>query len=142
MVTEPLAVDGLLKEADLATPAMHPQTEVGHIHLSVSSLAKAEKFYANVLGFAITTRSYPGALFLAAGGYHHHVGTNVWYTHNGAPAPSNAVGLIEFGIAVPQATWKRLREVLRREMTGVGEPSEGVMKLRDFDGIGVEVIGL
>jgi len=92
-----------------------------------------------MLGFEITTRSYPGALFLAAGGYHHNIGANVWYTRNGMLAPDNAVGLIEFGIGVPLGVWKNLEEKLTRLGLAVEVPREGVMKIHDFDNIGVEI---
>lgn len=58
--------------------AIDPETRVGHVHLRVDDLAESERFYREVLGFEVTQRSYPGALFFAAGGYHHHVGVNVW----------------------------------------------------------------
>jgi len=139
MVTEPLDLDRLFAETDTPASAMHPQADVGHVHLSVSSLAEAEQFYAKMLGFEITTRSYPGALFLAAGSYHHHVGANVWFTRKGMLAPENAMGLIEFGIGVPLGVWKNLEERLTRLGLAVEVPREGVMKIHDFDNIGVEI---
>ncbi len=142
MVTEALDVEGLLKESNTPATAMHADTEVGHVHLSVSSLAKAEEFYAGVLGFAVTTRSYPGALFLAAGGYHHHIGTNVWYTRNGTSAPNNALGLMEFGIAIPEAGSEELKRRLMKSNIPFEQQPAGGLRLRDFDGIGVELISM
>ncbi|HXG01388.1 MAG TPA: VOC family protein [Bacteroidota bacterium] len=139
MVTEPLDVGDLLNNARVAPSALDPRTEVGHVHLSVSNLAKAEEFYSGVLGFEVTMRSYPGALFFAADGYHHHVGTNVWRTRNGVSAPHNAMGLMEFGIVVPRNTWKAVGERLTRHGLRFEEPSEGVMRLSDYDGIGVVI---
>ncbi len=74
---------------------------MGHVHLNVADLAASERFYAGLLGLDVTARGYPGALFVSAGGYHHHVGLNVW---NGAgiPAPpADALGLRRFELVVP-----------------------------------------
>ncbi|MEJ7717739.1 MAG: VOC family protein [Thermoleophilaceae bacterium] len=70
---------------------------MGHVHLSVADLAETESFYADVLGFDVTVRSYPGALFLSAGGYHHHVGANTW-TSAGVP---RRAGALRLGAAPP-----------------------------------------
>ena len=64
---------------------MPPGTRIGHVHLHVGDLAAAEAFYAGALGFEVTVRGYPGALFVSAGGYHHHLGLNTW-AGVGAPA--------------------------------------------------------
>jgi catechol 2,3-dioxygenase len=83
MVTEPLDVRGLLAEAvDEREPAwsgLPAGTTVGHVHLNVGDLGAAERLFSRQLGMAVTTRAYPGALFLAYDGYHHHVGANVWW---------------------------------------------------------------
>ena len=86
--------------------------QVGHIHLQVGDLETAELFYVDALGFEITTR-YPGALFVSAGGYHHHMAMNVWNSA-GAPARAATLGLGEVAITVPdradvEATAARLR---------------------------------
>ncbi|GAB6875495.1 VOC family protein [Thermaerobacter litoralis] len=76
---------------------------VGHVHLQVSRLETAEAFYCGVLGFEVTQRDFPGALFVAAGGYHHHLGLNVW-AGEGAPAPPpGAAGLAGFTVVLPTA---------------------------------------
>jgi len=78
-------------------------TVMGHVHLQVSDIPEAEAFFHGVLGFDPMVRGYPGALFVAAGGYHHHFGLNTWGTR-GAPAPPpGARGLERFHIAVPSA---------------------------------------
>lgn len=102
MTTEELDVEDLLAETGSELrPTLPPGTDMGHVHLHVSDLRKAERFYHDVLGFDVTQRSYPGALFLSAGGYHHHVGTNIW-AGRGAPAPPpESVGLRSFSIVVP-----------------------------------------
>jgi catechol 2,3-dioxygenase len=71
---------------------------VGHVHLSVGSLEVAEKFYHRALGFDQTVWNYPGALFLAAGGYHHHLGTNTW-SPGPSPSPDQAQ-LLEWELVV------------------------------------------
>ncbi|MEO8168651.1 MAG: VOC family protein [bacterium] len=110
MVTDPLDVDDLLKEAEGKTwSGMHPKTDIGHMHLNVGSLQDAEKFYHGTIGFDVTTKSYPGALFVAAGGYHHHLGLNIWAGRNAPPPPENSIGLISFGIAIPRSGWKSLK---------------------------------
>jgi len=100
MATLPLNLSVLTNELDDAEVwnGVHPETDIGHIHLNVSSLFKAEKIYNDLIGFDITASSYPGALFLSAGGYHHHVGVNTWQSNNGTPPPENSAGLVSFTI--------------------------------------------
>ena len=79
MATEPVEYESMLRSAaDRPFEGLPPGTTMGHIHFKVRSLESARQFYHERLGFSITTDSYPGALFLAADGYHHHIGTNVW----------------------------------------------------------------
>ncbi|MGH2836100.1 MAG: VOC family protein, partial [Solirubrobacteraceae bacterium] len=99
MATLPLDLDGLLAELQDAPPdpaadARVPEgTRIGHVHLQVAELEQIEWFYADVLGFEVTVRGYPGALFVAAGGYHHHIGLNTWQSGGGSPPPAGGVGL-------------------------------------------------
>ena len=103
MTTEPLDVDNLLALTKRLSPPTHvpPQTDLGHIHLHVSNLGVAERFYHEFLGLAVTQRNYPGALFFSAGDYHHHVAVNTWAGNH--PPPANGVGLISYRLAVPEA---------------------------------------
>jgi catechol 2,3-dioxygenase len=103
MVTKPLDLENLLATAaeSSASAGTPPQVDLGHIHLHVPDLAAAERFYSDFLGLAVTQRSYPGALFFAAGAYHHHVGVNVW-AGKAAPPP-NSVGLISYRFEVSVA---------------------------------------
>jgi catechol 2,3-dioxygenase len=100
MTTDPLDITGVMAAAGGETWAGAPTgTTMGHIHLNVGSLDAAEAFYHRGLGFDKTVWSYPGALFLSAGGYHHHLGTNVW---SRGPAPSeHEARLLEWEIIVP-----------------------------------------
>lgn len=91
MATEPLDVEGLVAAADSDTWSGMPRsTVIGHVHLHVGDITRAEAFYADALGFDVTTRRYPGALFMSAGGYHHHLGVNTWARGAPAPAPTDA----------------------------------------------------
>lgn len=105
MATLPLDLADIASEldgADASAP-MAAGTRIGHVHLNVSDLAAAEEFYAGTLGLDVTVRSYPGALFLSTGGYHHHLGVNTW-TGEGAPAPPpGARGLRRFELTLPKA---------------------------------------
>src|SRR6266436_7539269 len=103
MVTKALDLDDLLAEATHESAAMEPPagTDIGHIHLHAADLEVAERFYSEFLGLAVTQRSYPGALFFAAGGYHHHIGVNVWADQRLPPA--NSMGLVSYRIEVPVA---------------------------------------
>nr|WP_290665430.1 VOC family protein [Ardenticatena sp.] len=106
MRTDPLDVNALLREASADTrpwTGIHPDTDIGHVHLHVRDLDEAEAFYSGVLGLDCTQRDYPGARFFAAGGYHHHVGTNIWAGQGAPPPPPDAVGLRFFTLVVPDA---------------------------------------
>ena len=101
MTTKHLDVDDLLRAAR-GEPwnGMPSGTVLGHVHLYVGDIAKAEAFYHDALGFDKVVWSYPGALFMSAGGYHHHLGTNTWA--RGAPPATNAdARLLEWEIVVP-----------------------------------------
>lgn len=115
MVTEPLDLDNLMRELETwpgKWDGIDPATDIGHVHLRVSNLQAAGDFYHGVLGFDVTQSDLIGALFLSAGGYHHHVGVNVWSSENGPRPPLDAVGLISFSVWVPDAA--TLREISRR----------------------------
>ena len=101
MTTNHLDVESLLSAADGERwTGMPPGTVLGHVHLYVDDIDKAEAFYHNALGFDKVVWSYPGALFMSAGGYHHHLGTNTWA--RGAPPASDAdARLLEWEIVVP-----------------------------------------
>lgn len=101
MATEPLDMRDLVRAAG-GEPwsGMPPATTIGHVHFHVGALRDAEAFYHAALGFDTTVWSYPGALFFAAGGYHHHVGTNTWAA--GAPAAGeNDARLLEWELRLP-----------------------------------------
>ncbi|MEA3244673.1 MAG: VOC family protein [Gemmatimonadota bacterium] len=91
MATDRLDVEGVAAAAAGAGWTEMPAgTVIGHVHLHVGELAAAEEFYSRAVGFDVVTRAYPGALFLSAGGYHHHLGVNTWARGAPTPAPDEA----------------------------------------------------
>jgi catechol 2,3-dioxygenase len=101
MTTLPLNTKDLLKEStDTGWTGIPTSTSIGHIHLRVSNLSNAMKFYHEILGLNLTT-TYPGAYFFAAGRYHHHIATNTWLGSNILPASPQSIGLNYFGIELP-----------------------------------------
>lgn len=106
MATLPLDIEGVLGEVDGATPVpplMPAGTYIGHVHLQVANLHDAEAFYAGALGFDVMVRTYPGALFVSAGGYHHHIGLNTWESAGGSPPPEGSTGLRSFEVVLPSS---------------------------------------
>ena len=93
MVTEPLNIPSILEEANGVWDGLPANTVMGHIHLSVSSLAAAEEFYTKGLGFDIVTRYGKQALFISTGRYHHHIGLNNWYSEGAPKLGENQIGL-------------------------------------------------
>jgi catechol 2,3-dioxygenase len=102
MATDPLDVAGLLEAAaDAPWTGMPAGTVIGHVHLHVGDLGRASAFYSDGLGFDRTVWHYPGALFLAAGGYHHHVGTNTWAGRAARPPAQHEARLLEWTVELP-----------------------------------------
>ncbi|MFI5234455.1 MAG: VOC family protein [Gemmatimonadales bacterium] len=102
MATNPFDVPGVLEAAgETKWAGMPAGTVMGHLHLHVGDLARGTAFYAEGLGFDRTVWEYPGALFLAAGGYHHHLGTNTWAGSGAAPAEAGEAQLLEWTIELP-----------------------------------------
>ncbi|MFC0773248.1 VOC family protein [Terrimonas alba] len=121
-----------------------PQTRIGHVHLKVSNLDKALGFYRDLLGFQETQRYGESAVFISAGGYHHHIGLNTWYSKDAGPAPVRSVGLFHTAILYP--TRKDLALILKRLLDAnyplTGASDHGVSEalyLNDPDGNGVEL---
>lgn len=104
MATLPLDLDDLLAELGGGSAReLAAGTRIGHVHLQVAELAAVEHFYAQVLGFDVTVSSYPGALFVSAGGYHHHIGMNTWNSRGASAPPPDAVGLRWYQVRVGSA---------------------------------------
>jgi catechol 2,3-dioxygenase len=118
--------------------------DIGHVHLKVADLERALGFWVGVLGFELMQRYGQGAAFVSAGGYHHHIGLNVWHSRGGPPPPQNATGLYHVAIRYPDR--RTLADALRR-LQAAGIPLDGAsdhgvseaLYLRDPDGNGVEL---
>jgi catechol 2,3-dioxygenase len=105
MANRPLDFQGLLAESDvekLSRAPLKAGTRIGHIHLEVDDLNKAKNFYSDVFGL-LPTATLPGALFMAAGGYHHHLGTNIWESRNGPPPSPDTAGLSLMSVELQDA---------------------------------------
>lgn len=121
-----------------------PQVRVGHVHLKVADLDRALSFYCGVLGFELTQRFGPGAAFLSAGGYHHHLGLNTWESKGGSPPPPGSTGLFHAAFLYPNraALGGALRRLLAAGVPLDGASDHGVSEalyLRDPDGNGLEL---
>jgi len=122
---------------------VNPGVRVGHVHLKVSDLDRAVAFYRDVLGFEVT-QEMSGAAFLSAGGYHHHVGVNVWESRGGSAPSSRATGLYHVAFLYPtrRSLAVALQHVLRAGIVLEGAADHGVSEalyLRDPDGNGIEL---
>lgn len=121
-----------------------PQTHVGHVHLKVADLERAIGFYAGVLGFTLTTRYGAQAAFLAAGGYHHHIGLNTWESLGASPPPPGHTGLYHTAFLFPDraSLGAALKRVIAAGIAIDGAADHGVSEavyLRDPDNNGVEL---
>ncbi|QDY82735.1 VOC family protein [Paenibacillus polymyxa] len=102
MGTDPVDAEGLIAISEnLPWQGLPQGTVIGHVHFHVSNLLTAQQFYCDVLGFDITCRYGSSALFVSAGGYHHHMGLNIWAGEGAPPAPEQAAGLNYFELIVP-----------------------------------------
>jgi len=126
------------------TSAIHPEVRIGHVHLTVSNLERALRFYRDVLGFEITQRYGDSAVFLSAGGYHHHIALNTWAGEGASQPPPGRTGLYHFAILYPNR--RELARAFKRLFDhGVaieGASDHGVsdaIYLRDPDGNGIEL---
>jgi catechol 2,3-dioxygenase len=104
MATEPLDFDGVV-EASGGQPwsGMPTGTTIGHVHLHVGDIEMAKAFYHDAVGLDLMVWSYPGALFLSAGGYHHHLGTNTWAGPSATPPQTNEPQLVEWELVLPSS---------------------------------------
>ena len=121
-----------------------PQTRIGHVHLKVSDLKRSLEFYCELLGFQLMSMYGSDAAFISAGGYHHHIGLNTWYSKGASPADIHSVGLFHTAILYP--TKKDLAAIFSRLQTAhyplTGASDHGVSEalyLNDPDQNGVEL---
>jgi catechol 2,3-dioxygenase len=134
MGTDELDIDDLvleLKKGVQPWQGLPAGTVIGHVHLHVRDLSEAEQFYTKVLGFQIMQRYESGAIFVSAGGYHHHIGLNTWAGKGAPPPPETATGLRWFSIRLPDAT---ALEAVKGRLQAAGVPleeQEGGILVRD-----------
>jgi catechol 2,3-dioxygenase len=130
MATLPLDLENVLEELESSerqANGMPAATTIGHVHLRVADIPASEGFYNGSLGLDVMVRSYPGALFLAAGGYHHHLGVNTWQSQDAPPPPEGALGLDRYELVLPDAS---SRDAAADRLADSGDPvrlDEGVL---------------
>lgn len=127
-----------------AAAPIHPGTRIGHVHLKVADIERSLAFYCGVLGFTLMQRYGPGAAFVSAGGYHHHIGLNTWESRGGSPPPPGSTGLYHVAILYPTrvALADALRRLIRARVPLQGASDHGVSEalyLADPDGNGIEL---
>ncbi len=125
-------------------PPIDPRVRVGHVHLKVADLDRSLAFYRDVLGFEVTQRYGAQAVFLSAGGYHHHIGLNTWESAGGAAPAPGTTGLYHVAFLYPDraSLGDALRRILAADLVLDGAADHGVSEalyLRDPDGNGVEL---
>jgi catechol 2,3-dioxygenase len=128
----------------MGTPAAHPDVRIGHVHLTVADLDRSLAFYRDLLGFNVMQWYGDSAVFLSAGGYHHHIGLNTWAGRTATPPERGHTGLYHFAILYPARA--ELATTLKRLIES-GYPLDGAsdhgvseaIYLRDPDGNGVEL---
>ena len=135
MTSLPLDVQDLvatLQESPQAYEGLPPGTAMGHVHLRVSDVAETVAFYRDVLGFELMAQLGPQAAFLAAGGYHHHIGANTWQSRGARPAPAGTAALRHATLRLPD---EAERDRLLERVDGVEQTDEGPL-VRDPSGNG------
>lgn len=130
--------------ATSASVPVHPGVRIGHVHFTVSNLERSLKFYRDVLGFEVTQRYGTSAVFLSAGGYHHHIALNTWAGEGAPPPPPGRTGLFHAAILYPSRLElaRALKRLLDHDVPLDGASDHGVSEaiyLRDPDGNGLEL---
>ena len=133
-----------METSKLTSRVINPGTTIGHVHLKVANIERALGFYRDILGFEVTQWYGDDAVFLSAGGYHHHIGLNTWQSKDGPPPPRGATGLYHLAILYPERRdlAQALRWLLESNYPIDGASDHGVSEalyLRDPDGNGVEL---
>ena len=133
-----------METSERAKRIINPATSIGHVHLKVANIDRALGFYRDILGFEVTQRYGEQAVFLSAGGYHHHIGLNPWMSRNAEPAPPYSAGLFHLAILYPgrRDLAVALEWLLQSDYPIDGASDHGVSEalyLQDPDGNGVEL---
>ena len=142
LATDPLDLPALLEAAgDAAWSGMPAGTVLGHVHLHVGDLRTASAFYSEALGFDRLTWRYPGALFMGAGGYHHHLGTNTWAAPDAPPPAEDDARLLEWRVELPAVSDVR---AVAESLSAAGHPADaladGAVLTRDPWGTAVRLV--
>jgi catechol 2,3-dioxygenase len=142
MTTLPLDVDDLMATLGSSSEyaGLPADTVMGHVHLRVAEIDETVAFYRDVLGFALMAQLGPRAAFLAAGGYHHHIGANTWESAGATPAPPGSATLRYATIRVPDEAG---RERLLERLAGAGQDAEATdagLLVRDPSGNGLVIV--
>ncbi|RED64933.1 VOC family protein [Cohnella lupini] len=144
MGSDPVDIEGLLELAgDKPWTGLSSGTILGHIHLHVSDLAKSRAFYCDVLGFDIAADASKtmGAYFISAGGYHHHIGMNIWAGVGAPQPPANGTGLSYYTIALPSVEeLKRTLDKISAAGIASSEVEPGIWMVKDPSGIEIRLI--
>ncbi|MGZ8647717.1 MAG: VOC family protein [Solirubrobacteraceae bacterium] len=124
----PLDLDGLLGLIEGEAPQLNadPELKVGHLHLHVGDVEEGVRFYRDVVGFDVMTLM-PSAAFVAAGGYHHHLGFNTWRGEGVPPAPADSVGLRHWTIVLDEPSLAALRERAASAGVAFQESDDGLL---------------
>ena len=123
---------------------INPKARIGHVHLTVSDLERAVKFYSEMLGFSVSARFGKGAAFLSSGSYHHHIGLNTWAGENATQPPPGHTGLYHFAILYPsrEELAKAFKVLWENNYPIDGASDHGVSEsvyIKDPDGNGIEL---
>lgn len=141
MTTDPVDVEGLIAASEgLVWKGLPVGTVIGHVHFHVGDLDKAKEFYVDVLGFELTAHYGDAAMFISAGGYHHHIGLNTWAGQGAPAAPADAAGIDYFTLSLPS---EEEREAVIERASKAGytvEEVEGVPALKDPWNIGIQLV--
>ena len=135
MVTDPIDIDGIMACPEEVAPPV-----IGHMHLHVGDLARAQAFYHTVIGFDVIQLYGGQAEFVSAAGYHHHLGYNVWRGRNIPPAPANATGLMWWTVNLHDATaYTAIKTRLTAANVAYDEHDDALW-VRDGDGIQMRIV--
>jgi catechol 2,3-dioxygenase len=134
MVSDPLDLEGIVGELEGQPEewaGLHKDTVMGHMHLRVADIPTAEAFYQQVVGFDVMQHFSHSASFISAGGYHHHIGMNVWESRGASPAPAGSAGLNWYEVVVPtEAEANKVADRVRKADVTIEEHERGLL-LRD-----------
>ncbi|OKP95502.1 VOC family protein [Paenibacillus sp. P46E] len=141
MTTDPVDVDGLLAASEgLAWTGLPAGTIIGHVHFHVGDLGEAKRFYVDTLGFEQTAAYGDAAMFISAGGYHHHMGLNVWAGQGAPAAPADAAGIDYFTLLLPSV---QERDAVAERVRSAGyrvDTMDGIVTVTDPWNIGIKLL--